>query len=52
MFGQIVSDWRIVKEKFEWDIVVPPNTTATVTLPNEEAGSEVEAGKYHFTKEI
>ncbi|MCX6039303.1 MAG: glycoside hydrolase family 78 protein [Chloroflexi bacterium] len=49
MYGQIVSDWRIVKGIFEWDIVVPPNTTAMVTLPNEEAGSEVEAGKYHFS---
>ena len=49
MYGLIVSDWRIVKGKFEWDIVVPPNTTATVTLPGEATGREVEAGKYHFS---
>jgi alpha-L-rhamnosidase len=49
MYGLIVSDWRIEKGKFEWDIVIPPNTTATVILPGEATGREVEAGKYHFS---
>jgi len=50
MYGPIVSDWRIVDLQFEWDIVVPPNTTATVILPGETEGREVGAGKYHFVK--
>jgi alpha-L-rhamnosidase len=32
-FGQIVSDWRSGKGTFEWDVVVPPNTTASARLP-------------------
>jgi alpha-L-rhamnosidase len=49
MYGLIVSDWRIENGQFEWDIVVPPNTTAAVYLPGEATGCEVEAGKYHFS---
>jgi alpha-L-rhamnosidase len=49
MYGTIVSDWCVLDGKFQWDIVVPPNTTATVYLPGEILGQEVEAGKYHIT---
>ncbi len=52
MYGLIVSDWRIENGQFEWDILVPPNTTATVILPGEASGCEVEAGKYHFARSI
>jgi len=52
LYGPVVSDWRIGKGKFEWDIVVPPNTTATVTLPGEATSHEVEAGKYHFSTQF
>jgi alpha-L-rhamnosidase len=52
MYGTIVSDWRIEDGRFEWDIVVPPNTTAAVILPGEEEGQEVEAGRYHFSKPL
>lgn len=31
--GLIRSDWRIVKSQFLWNVVVPPNTTATVRVP-------------------
>jgi alpha-L-rhamnosidase len=50
LYGQIVSDWRIRNGNFEWDILVPPNTTATVILPGENQGREVESGAYHFSK--
>jgi alpha-L-rhamnosidase len=49
MYGLIVSDWQIENGKFEWDIVVPPNTTAMVTLPGKATGREIKAGKYHFS---
>ena len=51
MYGLIVSDWRIVDNQFAWDILVPPNTTATILLPGTIASLEAEAGKYHFTKD-
>jgi alpha-L-rhamnosidase len=32
-YGQIVSAWRQGERLFEWEVVVPPNTTATARLP-------------------
>jgi len=32
--GQIVSDWKIKDGKFHLHVVVPPNTTATVCIPD------------------
>ena len=31
--GKIVSAWKIRPGHFEWEVVVPPNTTATATFP-------------------
>ena len=52
MYGSIVSDWRIENGRFEWDVVIPPNTDAKVTLPGETTGKEFEAGTYHFSVPI
>jgi len=52
MYGSIISDWRIEDGKFEWNVVIPPNTSATVTLPGETTGKEFEAGTYHFSVPI
>jgi alpha-L-rhamnosidase len=59
-YGELVSQWTLA-DTFEWTVVVPPNTTATVHLPVKEASDitlngqdvsgsvhEVEAGRYHF----
>ena len=51
MYGLIVSDWQIENGTFEWEIVVPPNTTATATLPGETNGRLIDAGKYHLSCE-
>jgi alpha-L-rhamnosidase len=51
-YGKVISDWHIVDGCFEWDILVPPNTTATVYLPGEDEGQDVVAGGHHFTKKI
>jgi alpha-L-rhamnosidase len=61
LYGELVSQWELGNGTFEWTVVVPPNTTATVYLPvlkeNEMVmngqgitGSvhEIEAGKYRF----
>jgi alpha-L-rhamnosidase len=32
--GKIVSDWKIKKGRFDLHVVIPPNTTATVYIPN------------------
>lgn len=61
LYGKIVSQWTLSDNQFEWQVIVPPNTTATVYLPWKEAQKitlngqpvmgtvhEVEAGEYHF----
>jgi len=64
-YGEIASEWRKEKAsgKFTWDIQIPANTTATVTLPagklnrTTEGGkaiaqtTTVTAGKYRFVSE-
>ncbi len=33
VYGNLESSWKQSKGKFEWNVVVPPNTTATAHLP-------------------
>ncbi|MHA1563692.1 MAG: glycoside hydrolase family 78 protein [Alphaproteobacteria bacterium] len=37
--GTIICDWRLEKDNFRLDVTVPANTTATVYLPANDAGS-------------
>jgi alpha-L-rhamnosidase len=39
MYGEIVSEWKIEDGRFIYSVVVPANTTATVTLPNAETAT-------------
>jgi alpha-L-rhamnosidase len=61
LYGELVSQWTLADDTFDWLLVVPPNTTATVHLPSKDASEitlngkavsgsvhEVEAGKHHF----
>ena len=36
MYGRILSHWHLEKDTFIWEITIPPNTTATVTVPASE----------------
>jgi alpha-L-rhamnosidase len=56
-YGLISSEWHRDGKKFDWQIEIPPNTTATVEVPNAhaKAGNSTHllgSGKYHFTSEI
>ena len=51
MYGGILSDWRISEGKFEWEVIVPPNTNASIYLPGSETPQEVGSGQYHFSQE-
>ena len=44
-YGDIESEWRKDGGKFLWEIEIPANTTATVTLPKGQLGKMTEAGK-------
>lgn len=59
LYGEIVSDWKLEGDTFTYHISVPPNTTATVSLPFsgkiilngevvEGQAHEVGAGQYEF----
>ena len=52
--GRIESSWKREGTRFEWDIVIPANTTAEVCLPTAN-GYEVKtygSGKYHLSSEL
>lgn len=52
--GRIQSQWKREGNRFEWDIVIPANTTAEVCLPTAN-GYEVKtygSGKYHLSSEL
>jgi alpha-L-rhamnosidase len=44
-YGAIGSDWRLDEEAFDWEVVVPPNTSATVYVP-ASAGATVYEGEH------
>jgi alpha-L-rhamnosidase len=46
-YGLVRSGWKRENGTFTLDVTIPPNTTATVTLPNGEK-KEVESGNYTF----
>jgi alpha-L-rhamnosidase len=60
-YGELASQWKIDGGRFDWTVVVPPNTTASVYLPGIDGRSitlngkavsgavhEVEAGTHRF----
>jgi alpha-L-rhamnosidase len=44
-YGKIVSAWRVEGDALTWDLTVPANTTATVTLPATALEMVRESGK-------
>ncbi|MGA3327502.1 MAG: family 78 glycoside hydrolase catalytic domain [Terriglobia bacterium] len=43
--GKIASSWQAQKGEFHWNIVVPPNATATVYVPVNDPETVRESGK-------
>jgi alpha-L-rhamnosidase len=43
--GRISSAWQVQDGRFELEVTIPANTTATVYLPARDAGSITESGK-------
>jgi alpha-L-rhamnosidase len=43
--GRIASAWKLEAGRFELEVTIPANTTATVYLPARDAGSITESGK-------
>lgn len=45
LHGEIVSEWRVEKGVFRWDLTVPVNTTATVVVPTRDPAAVKEGGQ-------
>jgi alpha-L-rhamnosidase len=45
MYGLIKSEWHSSNTKFDWDINIPANTSATIYIPAEKEGDVTENGK-------
>jgi len=43
--GRILTSWKIEGGVFSLDVVIPPNTTATVYIPAKDAAAVKESGK-------
>jgi alpha-L-rhamnosidase len=43
--GKIVSHWKRAADRFELDVTIPANTTATVFLPAKDQAGVTESGK-------
>jgi len=43
--GRIASHWRVAKDRFQLEVTIPANTTATVYLPAQEGADITESGK-------
>ena len=61
VYGSIESNWRLKGNKgsgpttFEWDILIPPNTTTTVMLPISHSGWEMHtltSGRHHLKSKL
>ena len=44
-YGRIESAWKKENGKLVWNVTVPPNTTATVSIPASSAETVTESGK-------
>ena len=45
MYGPIATHWRRSGDRFELDVSLPPNTTASVYVPARDVGSVTESGR-------
>jgi len=48
MYGLIRSHWKKTTAAFDWQISIPPNTTATICIPGKDSVFELGSGDYSF----
>ncbi|MCM2374174.1 alpha-L-rhamnosidase [Aporhodopirellula aestuarii] len=47
-YGKAISGWQLRDGKLKMEVVVPPNTTATVEFPNGQPSQTLDAGTHAF----
>ena len=50
MYGRIVVNWRRDGDRFQLDVVIPANTTATIYVPSRESRSVTPPEGVRFLK--
>jgi alpha-L-rhamnosidase len=52
--GRIESNWRRQGNRFVWDILIPPNTSAEVYLPTKDGYKlmKLGSGRHHLTSDL
>ncbi len=45
IYGEIKSGWKLEKDKFNWDVTIPTNTTATIYIPTLNKEDVMEGNK-------
>jgi alpha-L-rhamnosidase len=48
-YGSAQCAWKIEDGTFDLDVIIPANTTASVTLPGESTSREVGSGAWHWS---
>jgi len=51
-YGKASSGWKRKNGKIIMDVVVPPNTSATIEFPNGQKSVTVDSGNHHFELEL
>jgi alpha-L-rhamnosidase len=44
-YGRIATDWKVDASGLQLDVTIPPNTTATISVPTTDAASVTESGQ-------
>ena len=52
--GRIESNWKREGDRFEWDILIPPNTKAEVYLPTKDGYEllKLPSGRHHLNSQL
>ena len=50
--GLIESEWTFSGDEFNWQLSIPPNTTASILLPGETRATEIGPGAHQFSKQL
>jgi alpha-L-rhamnosidase len=48
-YGTAASGWQLNGKTLKMEVVVPPNTTATVEFPNGRESETINAGKHEYS---
>ena len=51
-YGLASSQWTLKEGSLEMEVIVPPNTTATIQFPNDRQSETVAAGTHRFTLKL